>query len=162
MPTAPSFESYKRISEEPFIKNGKYYITVEHPNTKNHRDVRWYSEAEFAKAYGKKLSSGDEDKGWDNLKRVRGFEKGPILVIRGNRAADEEWLRASIARYAVGIGWHFISTDTFPEDAPEHFKYLLLGWDEFRDGDDRHMKTPAELSTILDKKARKQEWVKMK
>lgn len=66
---------------------------------------------------------------------------------------DEEWLKHSCARYAVGIGWHIVSTDTFPEDAPKH---LILGWDEFRNGDDRHMKKPA---AILDKKAKNKEWI---
>ena len=37
---APSFQTYKQVVEEPFMKNGKLYVTVEHPNTKNHRDVR--------------------------------------------------------------------------------------------------------------------------
>lgn len=51
---APSFQTYKVIVAEPFYKDGKLYITVEHPNTKNHRDVRWYSEREYARAYGNK------------------------------------------------------------------------------------------------------------
>lgn len=51
---APSFQSYKMIVAEPFTKNGKLYVTVEHPNTHNHRDVRWYSDKEYAKAYGNK------------------------------------------------------------------------------------------------------------
>lgn len=51
---APSFQTYKVIVAEPFLKNGKLYITVEHPNTKNHRDVRWYSDREYARAYGNK------------------------------------------------------------------------------------------------------------
>lgn len=156
---APSFENYKRISNEPFLKNGKYYVTVEHPNTGNHRDVRWYNELEYAKAYGKKLV--DVDKGYDNLKSVRGFSKGPILVIRRNRPEDEEWLRSSIARFAVGIGWYIMSDTTFPEDAPKHFKYLLLGWNEFRDGDDRHMKKPEVLAELLNQKAKNREWVNM-
>lgn len=50
---APSFQSYKVIIAEPFLKNGKLYITVEHPNTHNHRDVRWYSDKEYQRAYGK-------------------------------------------------------------------------------------------------------------
>lgn len=162
MPIAPSFQSYKRITEEPFLKNGKYYVTVEHPNTKNHRDVRWYSESEFAKAYGKKLADANSDKGYDGLKHARGFDNGPILVIRGNKVSDEDWLKASVARYAVGIGWYIVSTDTFPDNAPDHFKYLLLSWNEFRDGDDRHMKKPADLAALLDKKARNKEWIKMK
>lgn len=156
MPVAPSFAEYRRITDQPFYKNGKAYITVEHPNTKNKRDVRWYTDAEYAKAYGKKLV--DADKGFDGLKHARGFDNGPILIIRRNRPEDETWLRESVARYAVGIGWYIVSTDTFPNDAPAHLKYLLLSWEEFRDGDDRHMKKPEQLAEILTKKANNKEW----
>ena len=50
------------------------------------------------------------------------LHKKAILVIRGNKAADEDWLRESVARYAVGIGWYIASTDIFPDDAPEHLR----------------------------------------
>lgn len=157
MPVAPSFQTYKKLTDKPFEKNGKLYVTVEHPNTKNHRDVRWYTDAEYAKAYGKKLAeTGDE--GFEGLKHARGFDNGPILVIRHNRPEDEEWLSQSIARYAMGVGWYIASTDTFPSDAPKHFKYLLLGWEEFRDKDDKHMKSASEISNILLKKAKKGDW----
>ncbi len=159
---APAYEKFRRISPKPFIKNGKEYITVEHPTTKNHRDVRWYSDAEFAKAYGRKILGDKLKDGFDGLKHARGFDNGPILVIRNVRPSDEAWLGASCARYAVGIGWHFVSTDTFPEDAPEHFRYLLLGWDEFRDGDDRHMKKPEQIAAILTKKACDGKYINMK
>lgn len=62
----------------------------------------------------------------------------------------------------VGVGWYITSTDVFPDDAPDHLKYLLLSWDEFRAGDDRHAKKPTELASLLDKKARNKEWVQMK
>lgn len=156
---APSFKDFPVVKEQ-YAKNGKLYVDVKNPKTGTIRSVRWYSDAEFAKNYGKKFEE-NEDKGWDGLKYARGFNKGPILVIRGTRSTDEEWLRRSCARYAVGIGWHIISRDTLPEDAPKHFKYLLLGWDEFKDGDDRHMKKPAELAAILDKKAKNKEWIKI-
>lgn len=158
MPVAPSFATYKVISEQPFTKNGKLYITVEHPNTHNHRDVRFYSDAEFAKAYGSKIAAKTEPGTFKGLKIARGFEKGPILVVRRNRPEDEDWLGKSPARYAVGIGWYFPSTAEFPTDAPPHLKYLLLSWEEFRDGDDEHMKSPGQISEILQKKANKREW----
>ena len=154
MPLAPSFAEFERLSE-PFYENGKYYMNVRNPKTGTERKVRWYTDAEYAKNYGKKLSTDD---GFDGLKHARGFDNGPILVIRGNRADDEEWLRASITRYAVGIGWYIVSTDTLPEDAPKHFKYLLLGWQEAII-DERHMKKPNDLNALLAEKARKREWV---
>ena len=154
---APSFKDFPIVKEQ-YVKGGKYYVDVKNPKTGTVRSVRWYTDAEFAKNYGKKFEEG-EDRGWDGLKHARGFDKGPILVIRGARSTDEEWLKYSCARYAVGIGWHIVSTDTFPEDAPKHPKYLILGWDEFRNGDDRHMKKPAELAAILEKKKKNKEWI---
>lgn len=160
MPVAPSFqaENFKRLSAEPFYKNGKAYITIENTNTGNKRDVRWYSDAEYAKAYGKK---DEGDGGFDGLKHARGFDNGPILVIRGNRPSDEPWLRASIARYAMGVGWHFVSTDTLPDDIPSNFKFVLLGWKEATI-DDRHMKKPEALSAIITQKVRNKDFVRFK
>lgn len=154
MPLAPSFAEFERLSE-PFFENGKYYMNVRNPRTGTERKARWYSDAEYAKTYGRKLSLDD---GFDGLKHARGFDNGPILVIRGNCANDEEWLQASNARYAVGIGWYIVSTDTLPQDAPKHFKYLLLGWKEAII-DERHMKKPNDLNALLTEKARKKEWV---
>lgn len=155
---APSFKDFSIVKEQ-YIKNGKQYVDVKNPRTGTIRSVRWYTEVEFAKNYGKKLEE-NEDKGWNNLKHTRGFDKGPILVIRGTLSTDEGWLKTSCARYAVGIGWHIISTDTFPVDAPAHFKYLLLSWDEFK-MDDRHAKKATELAEILNKKAKNKEWIKI-
>ncbi len=181
MPVAPSFQTYKMITETPFTKNGKLYVTVEHPNTKNHRDVRWYSEAEFAKTYGKKTEKkvpGDgidavwefywtpEGKPW--IKKERGFEKGPVAVVCGNRPEDEEWLRWSKARYATDIGWHFVSEDVFGDDKhlldgmPSNFKFVFVSWDEIKDGDDCHTKRPSEVIKIVAKKVKNREWVEIK
>lgn len=153
---APSFKDFSIVKEQ-YIKDGKYYVDVKNPRTGTIRSVRWYSDTEYAKNYGKKLS--DDNANW-NMKHARGFDNGPILVIRNIRSTDEEWLKHSCARYAVGIGWYIISTETFPNDAPSHFKYLILGWDEFK-ADDHHPKKPTELAAILDKKVKNKEWIKI-
>lgn len=158
MPVAPSFQDFTLLEGTDFSKNGKTYVVVENPKTHNKRTVRFYSDSEYAKAYGKKTGQ-EVDTGFDLCKHARGFDKGPILVIRNDGPADEPWLRHSVARYAVGIGWHIASEDTLPDDAPSHFKYLLLGWNEARDGDDRHIKSPAQLEAILKKKAQNREYV---
>ena len=156
---APSFKDFTRLSD-PFIKGAKYYVRVRNEKTGTERDVRWYSDAEYAKAYGTKIAEAEDNfKKVGGYKHARGFDNGPILVIRGHKASDEAWLKQSCARYAVGVGWYIASTDTFPEDAPVHFKYLLLGWTEVRDGDDDHIKKPTEISDIIDKKVRNGEWV---
>lgn len=153
---APSFKDFPIVKEQ-YVKGGKYYVDVKNEKTGNIRSVRWYSDTEYAKNYGKKLS--DDNANW-NMKHARGFDNGPILVIRNVRSTDEEWLKYSCARYAVGIGWYIVSTETFPADAPSHLKYLILGWDEFK-VDDHHPKKPTELAAILDKKAKNKEWIRI-
>lgn len=151
MPTAPSFQDYEFLSE-PFVKNKKLYITVKNPRTGHQRDVRWYSDEEFAKQFTIKDAAPDHTKGFLGLKKARGFSEGPILVVRGNKNEDEEWLRASVARYAMGIGWHFASEDALPTSIPAHLNLIPLAWEEFRSGDDQHMKAPEELSKIIHQK----------
>lgn len=169
---APSFQSFEIISEV-FDKNGRKYIRVKNPKTSSERDVRWYSESEYAKAYGDKETKTPGEgtdaawefywskEGYPNLKHARGFDNGPILVIRGIRSrSDEEYLKSSVARYAVGIGWYIASTDSLPLSFPKHFKYLLLTWDEFKDGDDNHYKRPSILTNIISKKMQNNEYVR--
>lgn len=162
MPVAPTFQNMQLISTEPYLVGDKKYVDVYNPNNKKTRMVRWYSETEYAKLYGKKIAAKElerkkETKEW-NMRKARGFSEGPILVIRNNTPNDETWLKQSIARYAVGIGWHFISTDILPEDRPPHFKYLLLGWNEFKE-DDYTPKDPTRIAEILNKKYRENKFI---
>lgn len=149
MPTAPSFQNFTLMTE-PFYKKDKLYIKVQNPKTKTIREVRWYSDSEYAKTYGKQ----EQTNGFVNLKQARGFSKGPILCVRNVvTPIDLEWLQASIARYAVGIEWYFTSTDVIPSDVPAHFKLVPLDWEEFCLNDDFHMKDFKTLATIIKKKA---------
>lgn len=92
------------------------------------------------------------------LKHARGFDKGYIVVICGDRPDDEPWLFKSVARFAVDVGWYIASEDAWPKDALPHLKYILLTWDEFRDSDDRSKKTADEIKKILNKKIKNNEW----
>ena len=155
---APSFQTYKLITEQPFTKNGKQYVTVEHPNTHNHRDVRWYTEAEYAKAYGRAAANKSKEvNGFAGLQVCRGFARGPIMLIRNTTAADEPWLGASIARYATDVGWYVASTDSFPINFPKHFRFLFLSWEEFCQ-DETHAKSPEELKKIIRAKEKNNEY----
>lgn len=50
---APSFQSMTIVSET-YTKNGKLYIDVKNEKTGTIRSVRWYSDKEYARAYGNK------------------------------------------------------------------------------------------------------------
>ena len=144
---APSFQTYKLIVAEPFLKNGKLYVTVEHPNTHNHRDVRWYNDQEYRKAYPK-LAATAPASGFTGLKKARGFANGPIVVLRGN---NDEWYSASVARYATDVGWYIASTDPVPA-FPSQIKGIYLSWDEIKDGDDCHINSPSVIKSIITEK----------
>lgn len=152
MPVAPSFSTFEVVSE-PYLKNGKDYIDVRNPQTNTVRSVRLYSDIEYEKQYKQKSVTFI-----CNLKHARGFDNGPIVVIRNIKASDDPWLFSSKARYAEGIGWHFVSTDIVPFDAPPHFKYVLMSWEEFK-LDDNNPKSPKELSNLILKKVQKKEFV---
>lgn len=153
MAVSPSFQNCAIVSDI-YIKGGKNYVDVKNPRTGNVRSVRWYTDAEYAKQYGSKTIDPQTDK-YGGLKAARGFSAGPIFVVRNNKPSDEEWLGKSIARYAVGTGWYFTSTDTLPADTPAHFKFLSLSWNEARDGCDTQLKSPTKIAAILSEKARK-------
>lgn len=101
---APSFQTYKIIVAEPFAKDGKLYVTVEHPNTKNHRDVRWYSDKEYARAYSNKskdkavVKLTPEQKKFHKSAAVRSIEvlSTSPLTLKARVAADPRIIPALV------------------------------------------------------------------
>ena len=156
---APSFQAYKMISDEPFVKNGKFYVTVEHPNTHNQRDVRWYNDAEYHRQYGKTGETSAYTQELANtLKKVRGFINGPITLIRSTKPSDEPFLASIKACYAVDTGWYFRSTDSIPEDLSSRFKLMKLSWEEFT-SDGVHKRPNEEVVNIIKQKEKRGEWI---
>lgn len=161
---APSFQSFKILTDTPFLKNGKLYVKILNEKTGSVRSCRWYSQEEYNKAYANKGKNAPTNKKYVNgLRDARGFKQGPILLIRNNYPKDEEWLKMSPARYAVDFGWHIASTDTLPSDAPANFKYLVLSWDEICDTSDPTNNTsiPREqITALVQQKVKNKEFIK--
>lgn len=148
MPTAPSFQEMP-IVKEPFYDNGKMYVEVKNLKTNNVRKVRWYTATEYAKSYSNKFKSSGVKYG--GIKAARGFSKGPVLVVRGNEPSNDAWLRKSVARYAIGMGWYFISTDKIPDDVPKDLKLVAISWDEVKENEET-LKSPNQITKIIDEK----------
>lgn len=138
---APSYANYT-ILTEPYAKNGKMYVTIQHPNTGNQRAAICYDEA------GKPLKP-NADGGFSGLKEARGFADGPIFVVVGADFEDAE-CRASAARYAEGMGWYFL---TRAARIPGR-DYVRLEWEECSI-DERHMRPAEELAQLIKEKANK-------
>lgn len=124
---APSYQSYKIVSE-PFQKGNKTYIKIEHPNTHNVRDARWYSEAEYNKAYGKNSTTKISNPQF-NQRKVLGFgADNYVTIFKGPSAQFEEYFSSSPMRYCTYWGWYLPSTESVPEDLPPQLLPVKLGW----------------------------------
>lgn len=160
---APSFQVMTILTETPYLKNGKKYVDVKNEKTGTVRSVRWYSQEEYNKAYGKKDKNSSFGKPYPNgLQAARGFKDGPILLIRNDFPKDKAWLERSVARYAVDFGWYIASTDRLPASAPSNFKYLLLSWNEIRDPSDPTNNTQlprSEIVKIIAQKVKNKEYI---
>lgn len=131
MPVAPSYEAYKKI-DEPYLKNGKMYIHIEHPRTHNVREARWYSDKEYSKLYPD-AAPRSTDPYFKPQKEVLGFTKGYITIFKGDTYSHLDWFRLSICRYAKWWGWYLISTEEMPEDLPDNLEPIRLSWETVGD-----------------------------
>ena len=143
MPVAKSFQSLA-IFGEPYIKNGRQYVVVVKPNG-SHREVRWYTEAEYAKMYPTEANK-DVDavlgKKIRPTKDVLGFTNGYITIFKGDTYALLDWFRESTARYHNIFGWYFISTEELPE-IPAGIEPIQLKWEDVTFVDEDTLKSEA-------------------
>lgn len=130
---APSFKDFTILGES-FNKNGKLYVKAKNEKTGTIREIRVYSEKEYAKNYGKKDCLIDIRKG---LKNARGFAKDFIYLIAKKNSPftfeDEEYLCITCGCfYAVDVGFYHNTKSEFKEyPNKETYKVLKLSWESF-------------------------------
>ena len=130
MPVAKSFQSFEIVSEQPYIVSGRKYVMVKNPKTGVERQVRWYTDKEYAAMYPDKAPVVQaQDTFYKPQKEVLGFTKGYITIFKGDTYAQIDWFRASIARYARWWGWYIISTEEIPADLPAGIEAIRLPWE---------------------------------
>lgn len=120
-------KSYQEMNivGEPYISSGRAYVQVEDPKTGRVRQVRWYTEAEYARMYPDYEVMPKRTK---SQKEILGFTEGYITIFKGDTYANLEWFQASIARYCKLWGWYIISTETVPVDLPAGLEPIRLDW----------------------------------
>lgn len=123
---AKSFQSMTQVGE-PYLSAGKMYVQVKNEKTGTMRQVRWYTEAEYAKMYGEKVDKPASE--FKCQKQILGFENGYITIFKGDTYANLEWFQRSIARYHKIWGWYIISTESIPFDLPCGLEPIELKWE---------------------------------
>ena len=122
---AKSYQNLELVGDV-FTSNGRRYVRVR-TKTGALKQVRWYTEAEYAKMYPDDVRENSNE--FKTQKEVLGFDKGYITIFRGNTYEDKDYFKANSARYARPWGWYFISTEELPEDLPEDVEPVRLPWE---------------------------------
>lgn len=138
---AKSYQNLKQVCE-PYLKSGRMYVKVQQGNTQ--REIRWYTEEEYAKIYGIKIA-----KPITPQKQILGFENGYITIFKGDTYANLEWFQKSIARYCKWWGWYIVSTEAVPFDLPTGLEPIELKW-ELVGEKEGMLKPDAEVKAAVD------------
>jgi hypothetical protein len=111
-------KSYMRcdIMGEPFKQNGRMYVTIETP-TGAMKNVRWYTDAEWARMY----PNEDISVAKANSRTILGFgEAGYITIYYGDTYKNLDWFKAEPeCRYHKIWGWYTPSNEEVSAVLPE-------------------------------------------
>lgn len=145
MPVARSYQSLEQIGE-PYISNGKQYVNLRFKNG-NVKPCRFYTDTEYKKLYGETAVSGQPIK---PQKDVLGFEKGYVYIFEPSVGMDEEneYMKASVARFCKLWGWCFISSEPLPDDLPFGYNPIKLPW-ELVGSSSGYLKSDAEVEKAV-------------
>lgn len=133
---AKSFQNLEIVGT-PYLNNGRQYVKVR-TKTGNLREVRWYSEKEYAKLYPNDNTATENY----SQREILGFQNGYITIFKGNTYEDKEYFKLNSARYCRLWGWYFISTEELPNDIPEDVIPIRLPWEKV--GQENGMLLPEE------------------
>lgn len=125
MAVAKSYQGLKQLGQ-PYAVNGKMYVKVETVKG-GVRQVRWYSDAEYAKMYGEAPTPNAKPK---TEKEALGFANGFIHIFKGDTYAALEWFRASVCKYNKIFGWYCPSTEDLPRDIPIGIDPIEIRWSD--------------------------------
>lgn len=124
MAVAKSYQNLE-IVKEPYTVNGKMYVQVKMANG-NAKQVRWYSDREYAKYYGEPVDHSN-DPYYRTQREVLGFVNGFITIFKGDTYPLKDWFKENGARYTKLWGWGFASDKELPE-IPEGIEAVRLDW----------------------------------
>lgn len=146
MAVAKSYQSLTIIGE-PYESAGKMYVQVKNEKTGTVRQVRWYSDAEYARMYKTDTANPKVTK---TQKEALGFAEGYITVFKGNTYQHLEWFRASIAKYHKLFGWYISSKFNLPFDLPAGLEPMVVEWEAV--GDENGLLNPdSQVKAYLEK-----------
>lgn len=132
MPVAKSYQNYEILSDEPIVVKGRKYVTISYKGTE--KQVRWYSDNEYAKLYGV-APDHSNDPFYKSQKDLLGFKNGYIWIFTGPTYENKEWFKEHDCRFTRWWGWGWSSEKEDPTDLPEGIEAKKLPWEIVGIGD---------------------------
>lgn len=129
MAVAKSYQSLTIIGE-PYESTGKMYVQVKNEKTGVVRQVRWYSDEEYARMYKTDTANPKTPK---TQKEALGFTEGYITIFKGDTYSHLDWFRESIAKYNKLFGWYISSKYNLPFDLPADLEPIIVEWEAVGD-----------------------------
>ena len=129
MAVAKSYQNLTIIGE-PYESTGKMYVQVKNEKTGTVRQVRWYTDDEYARLYKTNTANPRAPK---TQKEALGFYEGYITVFKGNTYQHLEWFRESVAKYNKLFGWYISSKYNLPFDLPAGLEPIIVEWEAVGD-----------------------------
>lgn len=145
MPVAKSFQKMTQLCE-PYIVSGKQYVKVRNEATGTERQVRWYSDTEYAKLYPEDAPKTPPANTY--AKQALGFSAGPITIFKGDIDGNQEWFEMSNARFCTLWGWYIVSTESLPSDIPDTLQTIPAEW-EYIGNPDGSLKNSAAITRYI-------------
>lgn len=152
MAVAKSYHALEQTCE-PYEVSGKMYVKVRMKSGAE-KQVRWYTDQEWAKLYPEDANKITEDKKkspyWRSQKDVLGFEEGFLWLFKGDTYAHVDYFRSKgyYFAYRKWFGWTLGSTKEIPDDLPENLTPVKLPW-ELVGKDDEVLKSDVEVEVAV-------------
>ena len=151
MPVAKSYKELV-ICGEPYEKNKKKYVVVECKNG-HRKEVRWYTDQEYAKMYPDEARPSAEigicgGKKIRSTKEVLGFSEGYIYLVKGDTYNFKDWLSENGATYRTFWGWAFPSGSELPQ-LPAGLSVVQLFWEKIADVERDELKSQTIINEAV-------------
>ena len=142
---AKSYQNLE-IATDIYTVSGRTYVKVRLGNG-SLKQVRWYSDKEYARMYGTEMTNHSNDPFYKTQKEVLGFAQGYITIFKGDTYAAKEDLKSAGARYTRLWGWGIPGGEEVP--ALNGITPIRLDW-ELVGKDDEVLKSDEEVTAIVE------------
>lgn len=150
MAVAKSYQELNILCE-PYQKNGRAYVKVK-TKSSSEKEVRWYTDAEYAKMYPDAAPAAAGDTGrpwWGPQKDVLGFQKGYIWILQDPTEEAEEWLLLNGHPHSTRFWDRYVKSEEGPIETPFHIKLVKLNWEDVGEPDG-YLKPDDEVTRAVD------------